>query len=359
MDFSLESVSKRFGNVVALDDITLTAKAGEFVVLLGPSGCGKTTLLRIVAGLETPDAGGVKMGGRDITHLEPRDRDVAMVFQSYALYPHMTVAQNISYPLKVRKRTAAEMTAETATVAGKLGLTELLGRRPKEVSGGQRQRVALARAMVRRPQAFLMDEPLSNLDAQLRVETRFELKHLQQELNVLTLYVTHDQAEAMTLADRIAVIHQGRLLQYETPAHIYNRPANQFVAGFLGSPSMNFIDAQVEGGALVRQEWSIPLEENQLAAVGPRSRLTLGIRPEDVEVSIAEKDGWDPANVYVAEELGNETLVRLSADSFRITARVDPDQRIGSGDRVWFRLNPAKLHFFDADTQQALRPARQ
>ena len=357
MDFSLEGVSKRFGDVIALDDITLTTKAGEFVVLLGPSGCGKTTLLRIVAGLEEPDAGGVTMGGRDITHLEPRDRDVAMVFQSYALYPHMTVAQNISYPLKIRKRTQAEMTAETATVAGKLGLAELLGRRPKELSGGQRQRVALARAMVRRPKAFLMDEPLSNLDAQLRVETRFELKHLQQELNVLTLYVTHDQAEAMTLADRIAVIDRGRLLQYETPANIYNRPANQFVAGFLGSPAMNFIDAQVEGGALVRPGWSVPLRGDQSATVGSRSRVTSGIRPEDVQVSMIERDGWAPANVYVAEELGNETLVRLSADSFRITARVDPDQPIGSGDRVWFRLNSGKLHFFDTDTQEALRPA--
>lgn len=355
MGFLVEAVTKRFGEVAALDNIHLEAKSGEFVVLLGPSGCGKTTLLRIVAGLETPNAGRVIMNGRDITHLEPRDRDVAMVFQNYALYPHMTVAQNIAYPLKVRKQTKAKMTAETRKVAAKLRLTELLDRRPKELSGGQRQRVALARAMVRKPRAFLMDEPLSNLDAQLRVETRFELKHLQQELDVLTLYVTHDQAEAMTLADRLAVIRHGKVLQYDTPSNIYNQPANKFVAGFLGSPSMNFIEVSLENGDLVTKGLRISLGENFPVVLDSYSGLTIGIRPEDVEVSLLERPGWSPAAVYVAEQLGNETLLRLSADSVHITARVDPDVQVVPGAQVWFQPKLAKLHIFDSSTGNAVR----
>lgn len=356
MGFHLDGVSKHFGSVTALDRVTLTANSGEFVVLLGPSGCGKSTLLRIVAGLESPDTGSVWMDGDDITEREPRVRDVAMVFQNYALYPHMTVAQNVSYPLRIRNRPRAEIASETQSVAEKLGIADLLARRPKELSGGQRQRVALARAIIRRPKAFLMDEPLSNLDAQLRVDTRFELKHLQQELQVLTLYVTHDQAEAMTLADRIAVMNRGRLLQYDTPGNIYRRPANRFVAGFVGSPSMNFIDVEVVGDTVVRRAWRSTLERNTAAAVGSRSRLTLGIRPEDVQVAKLEQDGWSPASVYIAEQLGNETLLRLEADSFQFTARIAPDQHMESGDRVWFRLHPSKMHLFDVESEKALRP---
>lgn len=356
MGFRLDGVSKHFGSVTALDRVSLTAKNGEFVVLLGPSGCGKSTLLRIVAGLESPDTGSVWMAGDDITDREPQVRDVAMVFQNYALYPHMTVAQNVSYPLRIRNRPRSEITSETQRVTEKLGIADLLARRPKELSGGQRQRVALARAIIRHPKAFLMDEPLSNLDARLRVDTRFELKHLQQELNVLTLYVTHDQAEAMTLADRIAVMNQGRLLQYDTPENIYQRPANRFVAGFVGSPSMNFIDVEVEGATVGRPGWSSTLDRDTAEAVGNRSRLTLGIRPEDVQVAKFEQDSWSPASVYISEQLGNETLLRLEADSFQITARVAPDQRVESGDRVWFRLHSSKLHLFDVESEQALRP---
>jgi multiple sugar transport system ATP-binding protein len=327
LGLALDGVTKRFGEKTAVDCLSLSAREGEFVVLLGPSGCGKSTLLRIVAGLEAPDSGSVRLGQRDITKLEPRDRDLAMVFQSYALYPHMTVAENIAYPLKIRKRPPAEISAEVSRLAGRLGLDGLLSRYPRSLSGGQRQRVALARAIVRRPKAFLMDEPLSNLDARLRVEMRAELKHLQHELGIVTLYVTHDQAEAMTLAGRIAVIDEGKLLQFDTPWNVYHRPANLFVAGFLGSPSMNFF----QDGA----------------------NLTAGVRPEDIEVSLVEQPDWRPARVYVVESMGNESFVRLQTDSGQITARVPVDLNLDFDQTVWFRPRPGKLHFFDPKTTEA------
>ncbi len=355
----LDGIRKKFGAVTAVDDISLAAGEGEFVVLLGPSGCGKSTLLRIVAGLEAPDRGRVLIGGVDVTSREPRDRDLAMVFQSYALYPHMTVFENIAYPLRIRKLPPARIAAEAGQVARKLGLEDLLDRRPKELSGGQRQRVALARAMVRRPKAFLMDEPLSNLDARLRVDMRAELKHLQHELRTVTLYVTHDQAEAMTLAHRIAVIHQGRLLQYDTPANVYHRPANRFVAGFVGSPAMNLIEGDAEGAAFVCPAFRQPFPPEAAAALGSRSKLVLGVRPEDVEVSLEvsldEQPAWHAARVYVAEEMGNETVVRLSAGSVALTARVAAGLGIDFDATVWFRLNPAKLHWFDAAGGEAIR----
>jgi multiple sugar transport system ATP-binding protein len=334
LELTIDGITKRFGGKVAVDRLSLTAHEGEFVVLLGPSGCGKSTLLRVVAGLEEPDAGSVRMGGRDITRLEPRDRDLAMVFQSYALYPHMTVAGNMAYPLKIRQRPAAEISAEVTRLAARLGLDDLLDRYPRALSGGQRQRVALARAIIRRPKAFLMDEPLSNLDARLRVEMRAELKHLQHELGIVTLYVTHDQAEAMTLASRIAVIDEGKLLQFDTPWNVYHRPANLFVAGFLGSPSMNFLDS------------AHPL-------VG-RPGLIAGVRPEDIEVSVVERQGWSAARVYVVESMGNESFVRLQVDSIQITARVPVDLPLDFDQTVWFRPRPDKLHFFDSQTTEAV-----
>jgi multiple sugar transport system ATP-binding protein len=340
----IDRVTKRFGNFSALEDVSLQAAEGEFVVLLGPSGCGKTTLLRIVAGLEIPDAGRVRIGQRDITGLDPRDRDVAMVFQSYALYPHMTVAENIGYPLRVRRRPAEEMAAEVRKVAEKLGLGQLLQRKPRELSGGQRQRVAFARALVRRPRAFLMDEPLSNLDAQLRMETRAELKHLQHELNTVMLYVTHDQAEAMTLAHRIAVIEAGRIVQYDTPANVYHRPANLFVARFVGSPAMNLLAGRVESGCFTGAGLSLPLDS---ASNG--TQITVGVRPENIEVSRVEQPGWFPATVYVAEDLGNETFVRLGAGANQVTARIPADLKLSFDDRVWFRPRQDQLHLFDAD----------
>jgi multiple sugar transport system ATP-binding protein len=326
----LRAITKRYGAVVALDNVSLAAADGEFVVLLGPSGCGKSTLLRIVAGLEIPDEGTVGLAGRDITALPPRDRDLAMVFQNYALYPHMTVAQNIEYPLKIRRRAPQQTAVEVAAVAEKLGLSGLLDRLPRELSGGQRQRVAFARAIIRQPKAFLMDEPLSNLDAQLRMATRAELKRLQHELRIVTLYVTHDQAEAMTLAHRIAVMQAGRIVQCDTPANIYHRPSNTFVAAFVGSPPMNLIEGGL--GTLTR----------------PNGATTLGVRPEDVEISTTEQPGWQPASVYVAEEMGNETVVRAAVGKTFITARVSPDTRLRFEDRVWLRLRPEKLNWFDA-----------
>src|SRR5258708_5788072 len=302
MALEISGITKRFGAREAVCDVSFTADAGEFVVLLGPSGCGKTTLLRMVAGLEMPDAGTITLAGSKITHREARDRDVAMVFQSYALYPHMTIAANIGYPLKVRKRPAAEIAGEVEDVAMRLGIKSLLANLPRQLSGGERQRVALARAIVRRPRAFLMDEPLSNLDARLRVEMRAELKHLQHTLGIVTLYVTHDQAEAMTLAHRIAVLRDGKLQQFDTPANVYHRPANTFVAGFVGSPSMNFID---EG------------------------YVTVGGRPEDVELSATEQAEWTAARVWVTEEMGNETIVVLAAGADRITARAPARTRLG------------------------------
>ena len=348
MSLRVDNITKRFGPKDALRGVTLETQDGEFVVLLGPSGCGKSTLLRIIAGLEEPDQGVVTLHGRDITQVDPSRRDVAMVFQGYALYPHMTIAQNIGYPLRVRRRPSAEIAAEVEKVAGRLGLTHLLRNEPKQLSGGERQRVALARAIIRRPQAFLMDEPLSNLDSRLRIDMRAELKHLQHELAVVTLYVTHDQVEAMTLASRIAILKDGLLQQYAAPAEIYNRPANLFVAGFVGSPAMNLLPGTVESGVFRRAGLSIESP--------PAGRdLTLGIRPEDVEFSLTEQPDWPAARVWVTEDLGNETLVRLSLDGAFITLRAPAGTRAEIDDLAWFRIRPERVHWFDSQTTEAVR----
>jgi multiple sugar transport system ATP-binding protein len=327
MALEIDRITKRFGAREAVNDVSLTADDGEFVVLLGPSGCGKSTLLRMIAGLESPDEGVIQLAGNDITQREARDRDIAMVFQSYALYPHMTIAQNIGYPLRVRKTPTAEIEARVKSVAERLGLTSLLANQPRHLSGGERQRVALARAIIRRPKAFLMDEPLSNLDARLRVEMRAELKRLQHELRIVTIYVTHDQAEAMTLAHRIAVMCDGKIQQYDTPSNVYHRPANTFVAGFVGSPSMNFI---------------------------PSQEIVLGIRPEDVELSATEQSGWSTARVYVTEEMGNETIVVVNDGSQNFTARVPTGMRLDFDTPVWFRFREDKIHRFDKTSTRRL-----
>jgi multiple sugar transport system ATP-binding protein len=327
MPLELDRVTRRFGAREVVSQVSLTAETGEFVVLLGPSGCGKSTLLRMIAGLEKPDEGAIHLAAVDITCKEARDRDIAMVFQSYALYPHMTVAQNIGYPLRVRKQPALEIVRQVESVATRLGLAKLLTNYPRQLSGGERQRVALARAIIRRPKAFLMDEPLSNLDARLRVEMRAELKHLQHELGIVTLYVTHDQAEAMTLAHRIAVMRDGKVQQFDTPANVYHRPANTFVAGFVGSPAMNLMEQ------------------------GDR---TLGIRPEDVEISMTEQPGFSTGRVWVTEEMGNETLVVIAAGDRKITARASCDTRIDFDVPVWFRFREDKKHWFDRTTGQRI-----
>jgi multiple sugar transport system ATP-binding protein len=366
VSLAIHNVSKQYrsggGFRPAVRNVTLEARDGELVVLLGPSGCGKTTLLRIIAGLEQPDEGSVRLGGQDITRLEPRRRDLAMVFQSYALYPHMKVAENIGYPLKVRRRPPAEIAAEVERICLQLGLAELRDKRPAQLSGGERQRVALARAIIRKPQAFLMDEPLSNLDAHLRLRLRAELKSLQHQLGIVTLYVTHDQEEAMTLARRIAVLNHGSLQQFGTPSEIYNCPANLFVAGFLGSPPMNILDGTTESGVCHAAGLCVHTTEPQRTAVASRHSVKLGIRPEDIEFSSAPLPGWMSARVWVAEDMGNATVIRAKLQRVRLqngetdfTVRAPAGVRLNSGDPFWFRIPPEKIHLFDTETEEAIR----
>ena len=347
-----DDVIKKYGSFLGVDRLGLQIQAGEFIVLLGPSGCGKTTTLRMLAGLEQVTSGKIYIGNACVNEVSPRDRDVAMVFQSYALYPHMTIAENIAYPLRVRKIPKNEIPGRVGKVAELLGIAELLNRRPREVSGGQRQRVALARAMVRQPRIFLMDEPLSNLDAKLRIYMRGELKRLQYELGTTTIYVTHDQAEAMTLAHRVAVMDRGRLQQFDTPMNVYARPANKFVAGFMGSPSMNLLDGKVdhEERKFIGQGIAFALGEETLSRLRGHRSVTLGVRPEDVMLSVTEFSGATPASIYVTEALGNETLVFLNLGQEKIVARAAAGLRLEIEARVWVSFDPAKLHFFDSQS---------
>jgi multiple sugar transport system ATP-binding protein len=356
MNVTYIEVTKHYGSFRAVDRLNLKIETGEFLVLLGPSGCGKTTTLRMLAGLEEVSSGEIFIGETCVNQVAPRDRDVAMVFQSYALYPHMTVEENISYPLKVRKISRAEIPDRVKKVADLLGIHALLKRRPKDLSGGQRQRVALARAIVRQPRVFLMDEPLSNLDAQLRLHMRGELKRLQYELGTTTLYVTHDQAEAMTLAHRVAVMDGGLIRQLDTPLNIYQRPANRFVAGFVGSPSMNFVDGKIDFGErkFLNHTISFRLESQVLAQFQGQRRVTLGIRPEGVRVSLRQFEGSIPASTYVSEALGNETFVFLKTGSQKIIARTDAVMRIDIETKVWISFDQQALHFFDPVTGDRL-----
>jgi multiple sugar transport system ATP-binding protein len=358
-------VAKRFGDVPALHDFDLLAADGVFLVMLGPSGCGKTTALRILAGLELPDEGKVFLGDRDVTRLQPRDRDVAMVFQSYALYPHMTVGENIDYPLKLRDIPGAQRKAAVQEVADLLEIGHLLGRRPRQLSGGQRQRVALARAIVREPQAFLMDEPLSNLDAKLRASMRGELKRLQKRLAATTVYVTHDQAEATTMADVVAVLKDGVLQQLAPPLEIYDRPANRYVATFVGSPPMNVLPGAIDssGSAFVVEGTPLPLPEHLYASCAEHDVVELGVRPEDL--SLGERGL--PGEVYVVEPLGNETLVEVRVGSSIVAVRTERGWEAPIGTPVGVGLDPQKACFFDAagvtavqrtDRPEARRPDR-
>ena len=313
MNVKFANVTKEFGASVVVNDLSLETEDGEFVVLLGPSGCGKTTTLRMLAGLEDVTAGDIFIGTERVNDIPTQRRDVAMVFQSYALYPHMTVAENIAYPLRVRKMSRGEIEQKVERVAAMLEINNLLVRKPRDLSGGERQRVALARAIVREPRVYLMDEPLSNLDAKLRVQMRAELKRLQHELGTTTVYVTHDQAEAMTLAHRVAVMRGGRLQQFDTPMNIYNQPVNRFVAEFVGSPSMNFIEGRYDRGErmFTAGDLALTLQNSQIERLSTHERITIGIRPEHVHVSLAPREGWMPATVYVSELMGNETFVFL------------------------------------------------
>ena len=325
----IHDVNKWFGANHVVKDLNVQVEPGEFLVLLGPSGCGKTTALRMVAGLEAADSGRIILGNSDITRVLPKYRDIAMVFQSYALYPHKTVAQNIGFPLKVRKTPAADYDRLVREAAEQVRLGDLLDRSPRQLSGGQRQRVALARAIIRRPAVFLMDEPLSNLDAKLRGFMRAELKHMQHQLGVTTIYVTHDQVEAMTLAHRVAVMDNGVLQQIGTPREVYDEPINMFVAGFLGSPPMNFLSGEIADGRFMGPGVSIPV-----AGEVASGRIVLGFRPEDAEI-VGPGTGLFDATVYAAELTGDVTLVTITVGDESLSIKMpkefdaDYDSRVG------------------------------
>ncbi len=307
----LTQLRRHFGTVKAVDDISLTVEDGQFVALLGPSGCGKTTTLRMIAGLENPDAGTIELGAKNVTRLPPRDRDIAMVFQDYALYPHMTVAENVGYPLKVRGTPGEDIRKRVQEVSAQLQIAHLLDRRPGQLSGGQQQRVALARAVIHRAQATLYDEPLSNLDTKLRLEARAFLKYLQRSVGVTSIYVTHDQAEAMALADLIVVMNEGKIMQAGDPKSIYQTPLNTFVAGFIGSPPMNLLDCTVEGSTLRFSGGTVPVPVERVLAAA-RGQVTFGIRPEFVSISAADEPGPLTATLSETQLCGGASLVLTS-----------------------------------------------
>jgi multiple sugar transport system ATP-binding protein len=380
----LERVSKIFpGGVTAVDDVELAIGDGEFMVLVGPSGCGKSTLLRMIAGLEGVSSGTIRIGDREVTELAPRSRDVAMVFQNYALYPHMRVWDNLAFALKLRRTPKPVMREQVGSVAGVLGLRELVDRKPGALSGGQRQRVAIGRAMVREPQAYLMDEPLSNLDAKLRVGMRAELARLHDRLGVTTVYVTHDQVEAMTLGDRVAVLRDGTVQQCDTPERLFEAPTNVFVAAFIGSPAMNLVQGELRDGRVVLAGVEVPL-----GGTGPRHQgaVIAGVRPTDLKVAGPETDAGAPrlrATLEVVERLGAESHVIFPVDAPRLageaaaaadeateesdatllaederarfTARVEGRRRFQPGEVVEFTLEPDTLHLFDSTSGEALR----
>jgi multiple sugar transport system ATP-binding protein len=379
---ALEGVSKSFPNgYVAVRDLSLTIEDGEFMVLVGPSGCGKTTLLRLIAGLEQVTSGGIEIGGEDVTDRPPRRRDVAMVFQSYALYPHMNVRQNLGYGLKVRRTPKGEAKQRVEEVASLLGLDELLDRKPGQLSGGQRQRVAMGRAIVREPRAFLMDEPLSNLDAKLRVGMRASLSELHARLGVTTVYVTHDQVEAMTLGQRVAVMRDGRILQVDRPQRLYEEPQDLFVAAFIGSPAMNLAEARIEGDEVVFGQFRAPLDPHRRPAPGI-GEVVLGIRPEAFEDAALSANPLPTVEITVAvlEELGADSFAHFRVDAPRITAesleadddatllaepsalfsaRLDPKTRANVGEQLTLAVDPSEFHFFDAKSGATLLGAQE
>ena len=360
-EIRLIDITKRFGRTVAVDQMNLEVNDGEFVVFLGPSGCGKTTTLRAVAGLEYPESGDIFIDGTRVNDLRPADRDIAFVFQFYALYPHLTVYENIAFPLRAMKMDKVDIERQVRAVAKILHIDESLKRKPYHLSGGEMQRVALGRAMVRRPKVFLMDEPLTNLDAKLRIEMRAELKHLQHELGATTIYVTHDQIEAMSLGDRIAVMNDGKLQQIGSPEEVYHRPVNLFVAGFMGSPPMNLLNAHIEDGEWIQIEntpvrFALPAEARETASANGH-RLVLGIRPENVIL------GTDPEGVQVpvhlVEPLGSDTLVDLRLGEYDGTpilmkARIPPTRSVVEGQFAQVQLQSAYLNLFDQETEQIL-----
>jgi multiple sugar transport system ATP-binding protein len=359
-----DHITKEYGEVVAVSDLNLAIADKEFIVLVGPSGCGKTTALRMLAGLEEITKGEVKIGERVVNDVPPKDRDIAMVFQSYALYPHMTVYDNMAFGLKLRKTPKQEIKRRVQEAAEILGIQEMLTRKPRQLSGGQRQRVALGRAIVREPKVFLFDEPLSNLDAKLRIAMRSEITKLHQRLQTTFIYVTHDQIEAMTMASRIAVINKGVLQQMDTPQTLYDRPDNMFVAGFMGSPAMNFFKGKIrkEDGRLLIEggSFKVPLvDEKKAYQFSVDKPVILGIRPEDVYNPAFVPTGIHSApveaKVDVTELMGNEINLYLLAGQDSIVARVDPRTDFHMGDKVQVAFNMDKAHLFDPETEKAIR----
>jgi len=351
MRVRFENVGKSFGAHVALREIDLDVAPGECVVLLGPSGCGKTTLLRLLAGLESADEGSLYIGDRRVNDVPPAERDVAMVFQNYALYPHFTVFDNVAFPLRARRVSEAEVAPRVKEAARRLELDALLDRKPAHLSGGQQQRVALARAIVRNPGVYLMDEPLSNLDAQLRVQTRAELKRLQQELGTTTLYVTHDQGEAMTMGSRVVVLRQGRVEQVGTPLGLYRRPANRFVATFLGSPAMNLWPGALDGATVRAAGAEVAMDPSRRAGVvAAGGGFEIGVRPEDVSLTASPGPGRAPARVVVLEPMGNETIAVLDAGGTRVVARGPADLPARPGSTLWFSVASDRVLFFESAT---------
>jgi multiple sugar transport system ATP-binding protein len=376
----LDRICKSFGtSYFAVKDVSLTVKDGEFLILVGPSGCGKSTVLRMIAGLEKISSGTLSIGGENVEELAPRDRDIAMVFQNYALYPHMTVFENIAFSMRLAGKSKAERARKVQEIAKTLQLDALLDSKPAALSGGQRQRVAMGRAMVREPAAFLMDEPLSNLDAKLRVQMRAEIVSLQRQLGVTTIYVTHDQVEAMTMGDRVAVLKGGVLQQVDTPKNLYSNPVNAFVAGFIGSPSMNMFEGLVQDGKIVTPGFSVPIPANvfdrcPLLRSQDGRKVIFGIRPEDLydrTLDSGSRLTTIPAHVRSIEELGSEQIVHLGVDAIRVdsgdpdavqdlsgaantVARFDPNSSVKAGQKIDLALDATRLHFFDLHSRLAL-----
>jgi multiple sugar transport system ATP-binding protein len=367
----VKQLVKRWDQNIAVNKMDLDVRDGEFMVFLGPSGCGKTTTLRCIAGLEIPDGGTIHIGDREVTGLPPADRDIAFVFQSFSLYPHLSVRENLAFPLKAVRTAPAEIEARVQAAAKTLHIEKLLDRKPNKLSGGEMQRVTIGRAIVRRPQVFLMDEPLSALDAKLRTEMRAEIKRLQTDLRATTVYVTHDQLEAMSMGDRIAIMFGGVLQQMGTPTEVYDEPRNLFVAGFIGSPAMNFIPCRFDGREFVipgvegADGARLPLLADGRARLGsaPEGRdLILGVRPEDIALSASPKPEFLPAEVYVVEPLGSEKIINLRIAGHIVKARTAPTFSATAGETLYARIDQSRSHVFDATTEQAIRdglpPAR-
>jgi multiple sugar transport system ATP-binding protein len=353
---TLKNVCKTFGAVNVVDDVSINIADGEFLVLLGPSGCGKSTTLRMIAGLEATSSGSISIGARNVTDLEPADRNIAMVFQNYALYPHKTVYENLAFGLRMRGVKRAEIDLRVRRAAGVLGIEQLLLRRPRQLSGGQMQRVALGRALVREPDVFLLDEPLSNLDAKMRVQMREEIGRLHRETGISMIYVTHDQVEAMTLGDRVCIMREGRIQQIARPIDVYDHPANRFVASFIGSPEMNIIEGELDGNGTFRNaELGFPVPLGYFPEAKPASRVSFGIRPE--HLALGPPGGSASGRITMIERLGAQMQVAVDSGGIRLSSLISRDEGFKIGDVVGLTADGARLHMFDAQSGISLRKA--